>query len=128
MIFFSLPFLWAVVVAAAVVVRKGVIHQDVKPDNIMVHKASTPWMLKLTDFGLSVRGKIVSSTKASAMNTSTGGVGNALSAHSRSISLPGVKSGVTNLAQRRPIARRLTDPHEKKVSFLIRSDPIWSGL
>ena len=37
---------------------KKILHQDVKPANVMIHKPGTKWLLKLADFGLSAEGTI----------------------------------------------------------------------
>lgn len=36
---------------------KGVIHQDVKPGNVLIDKKSKPWEVRLGDFGIAVQGR-----------------------------------------------------------------------
>jgi tetratricopeptide (TPR) repeat protein len=53
---------------------KGILHRDVKPANLLVRKDGASWQVKVIDFGLALRQKVVKTT----MNASTARQGKTL--------------------------------------------------
>jgi len=59
----ALPDFLAIAVPAArgmrAVQARGVFHRDLKPDNVLVLKKGERWNMRIIDFGLAVRGRVV---------------------------------------------------------------------
>src|SRR5262249_14648618 len=52
--------------------EKGILHRDVKPDNVLVRRHGPGWRVKLIDFGLALRQSVIHATLAtSAAKTAT---------------------------------------------------------
>ena len=54
--------------------KRGILHRDVKPGNLLVQKESgksTPWRVKLIDFGLAMKQNVLHSTAGGAVSAQT---------------------------------------------------------
>jgi hypothetical protein len=54
---------------------EGVIHQDVKPGNMLVQRAERRWKVRVTDFGIAVTGTVATNTAGQHTILATRGIG-----------------------------------------------------
>jgi len=53
------PIAQQIVVGMKAAHTKGIVHRDLKPDNVLIRQDGTTWQVRIIDFGLAIRTKIV---------------------------------------------------------------------
>jgi formylglycine-generating enzyme required for sulfatase activity/serine/threonine protein kinase len=54
-----LPIAWQIAVGMKAAHGKSVLHRDLKPDNVLVRKGEDGWQVRIIDFGLAIRTRVV---------------------------------------------------------------------
>jgi Protein kinase domain len=83
---------------------EGVIHQDVKPGNILVHRGDRRWKVRVTDFGIAVTGTVATNIAGHHTILATRGIG-----YSRGYAAPEQRAG--------EVPRRGTDQYALALVF-----------
>ncbi len=53
------PIAWQIAVGMQAAHGKGVLHRDLKPDNVLVKRGDDGWQVRIIDFGLAIRTRVV---------------------------------------------------------------------
>jgi formylglycine-generating enzyme required for sulfatase activity/tRNA A-37 threonylcarbamoyl transferase component Bud32 len=62
---------WQIACGMEVVHARGILHRDLKPDNVLIRPQGDGWMVKIIDFGLALRSQTVETSRARASDQET---------------------------------------------------------